>query len=63
MKNEKICKMLDILEKRANKIRSDLLTELKSEKNFELAVKIFEISDELCFKENRNERSGLYCSF
>lgn len=53
MKNEKICKMLDILEKRANKIRSDLLTELKSEKNFELAVKIFEISDELCFKENR----------
>ena len=53
MKNEKICKMLDILEKRTNKIRSDLLTELKSEKNFELAVKIFEISDELCFKENR----------
>ena len=30
-----------------------MLTELKSEKNFELAVKIFEISDELCFKENR----------
>ena len=29
------------------------MTELKSEKNFELAVKIFEISDELCFKENR----------
>ena len=53
MKNEKICEMLDILEKRTNKIRSDLLTELKSEKNFELAVKIFEISDELCFKENR----------
>ena len=53
MKNEKICKMLDILEKRTNKIRSDLLTELKSEKNFELAVKIFEISDELCFKENK----------
>ena len=53
MKNEKICKMLDILEKRANKIRSDLLTELKSEKNFELAVKIFEISDELCFSYRR----------
>lgn len=54
MKNEKICKMLDILEKRTNKIRSDLLTELKSEKNFELAVKIFEISDELCFKKIEN---------
>lgn len=45
--------MLDKLEKRTKKIRSDLLTELKSEKNFELAVKIFEISDKLCFKENR----------
>lgn len=53
MRNMKMKNLQDVryTRKRTNKIRSDLLTELKSEKNFELAVKIFEISDELCFKK------------
>ena len=59
--NEKICKMIEILKKRQNKFKEDLLKELKTEENLEVAARIFLASDKTwCAKECDKWKDALY---
>lgn len=61
MKNEKICKMIEILEKRQNKFEGDLLKELKTEENLKTAARIFMVSDKTwCKKSCDKYKDALY---
>ena len=61
MKNEKICKMIEILEKRQNKYKTDLLKELKTEENLKTAARIFMASDKTwCRKSCDKYKDALY---
>lgn len=59
--NEKICKMIGILEKRQNKFKGDLLKELKTEENLKVAARVFLASDKTwCAKEYDKWKDALY---
>lgn len=52
MENRKICRMIEILEERSDKYKNDIMQTLKTEENFDLAVKIFEVSDRHMFRKS-----------
>lgn len=61
MKNEKICKMIEILKKRQNKFKGELLKELKTEENLEVASRVFMASDKTwCRKTSDKYKDALY---
>lgn len=45
MENRKICRMIEILEERSDKYKNDIMEILKTEEDFDLAVKVFEVSN------------------
>ena len=55
MKNENVSKMIKILEKRNEKIKGDLLKELKTDENLETAERLFWASDKTWCSNDSSE--------